>query len=52
MEAIGKVRHKNLVGLMGYCADTAQRLPKQKKNQIDELVVQNDELVNLNSYLL
>ncbi|KAF3528749.1 hypothetical protein DY000_02036581 [Brassica cretica] len=26
VEAIGKVRHKNLVGLMGYCADTAQRM--------------------------
>ncbi|VYS64880.1 unnamed protein product [Arabidopsis thaliana] len=24
VEAIGKVRHKNLVGLMGYCADSAQ----------------------------
>ncbi|CAA3030869.1 probable receptor-like serine/threonine-protein kinase At4g34500 [Olea europaea var. sylvestris] len=26
VEAIGKVRHKNLVGLMGYCAEGAQRL--------------------------
>uniref|UniRef100_A0A1J3D042 non-specific serine/threonine protein kinase n=1 Tax=Noccaea caerulescens TaxID=107243 RepID=A0A1J3D042_NOCCA len=26
VEAIGKVRHKNLVGLMGYCADSAQRM--------------------------
>ncbi|XP_056854990.1 probable receptor-like serine/threonine-protein kinase At4g34500 [Raphanus sativus] len=26
VEAIGKVRHKNLVGLMGYCADTAKRM--------------------------
>jgi hypothetical protein len=25
VEAIGKVRHKNLVGLVGYCADGAQR---------------------------
>lgn len=25
VEAIGKVRHKNLVGLIGYCADGAQR---------------------------
>ncbi|KZV17739.1 putative receptor-like serine/threonine-protein kinase-like [Dorcoceras hygrometricum] len=26
VEAIGKVRHKNLVGLIGYCAEGAQRL--------------------------
>ncbi|XP_022859856.1 probable receptor-like serine/threonine-protein kinase At4g34500 [Olea europaea var. sylvestris] len=26
VEAIGKVRHKNLVGLMGYCVEGAQRL--------------------------
>ncbi|WJX36215.1 hypothetical protein P8452_24117 [Trifolium repens] len=26
VEAIGKVRHKNLVGLVGYCADGAQRM--------------------------
>lgn len=26
VEAIGKVRHKNLVGLIGFCADGAQRL--------------------------
>ncbi|XP_021731598.1 probable receptor-like serine/threonine-protein kinase At4g34500 [Chenopodium quinoa] len=26
VEAIGKVRHKNLVGLVGYCADGAQRI--------------------------
>ncbi|CAH9100519.1 unnamed protein product [Cuscuta europaea] len=26
VEAIGKVRHKNLVGLLGYCADGTQRL--------------------------
>ncbi|KFK30060.1 hypothetical protein AALP_AA7G211600 [Arabis alpina] len=26
VEAIGKVRHKNLVGLMGYCADSSQRM--------------------------
>ncbi|KAL4180577.1 hypothetical protein AMTRI_Chr13g92750 [Amborella trichopoda] len=26
VEAIGKVRHKNLVGLMGYCAEGAQRM--------------------------
>ncbi|XP_010447069.1 PREDICTED: probable receptor-like serine/threonine-protein kinase At4g34500 [Camelina sativa] len=26
VEAIGKVRHKNLVGLMGYCADSVQRM--------------------------
>lgn len=26
VEAIGKVRHKNLVGLIGYCADGAQRM--------------------------
>ncbi|XP_051147450.1 probable receptor-like serine/threonine-protein kinase At4g34500 isoform X1 [Andrographis paniculata] len=26
VEAIGKVRHKNLVGLLGYCADGAERL--------------------------
>ncbi|XP_024966456.1 probable receptor-like serine/threonine-protein kinase At4g34500 [Cynara cardunculus var. scolymus] len=26
VEAIGKVRHKNLVGLMGFCADGAKRL--------------------------
>ncbi|CAN8327546.1 unnamed protein product [Cochlearia groenlandica] len=26
VEAIGKVRHKNLVGLMGYCADIVQRM--------------------------
>ncbi|KAA8536108.1 hypothetical protein F0562_028586 [Nyssa sinensis] len=26
VEAIGKVRHKNLVGLTGYCAEGAQRL--------------------------
>jgi len=25
VEAIGKVRHKNLVGLVGYCAEGAQR---------------------------
>lgn len=25
VEAIGKVRHKNLVGLIGYCAEVAQR---------------------------
>ncbi|KAH7689866.1 Non-specific serine/threonine protein kinase protein [Dioscorea alata] len=26
VEAIGKVRHKNLVGLLGYCADSAKRM--------------------------
>ncbi|XP_030943952.1 probable receptor-like serine/threonine-protein kinase At4g34500 [Quercus lobata] len=26
VEAIGKVRHKNLVGLVGYCAEGAQRM--------------------------
>ncbi|XP_042984465.1 probable receptor-like serine/threonine-protein kinase At4g34500 [Carya illinoinensis] len=26
VEAIGKVRHKNLVGLIGYCAEGAQRM--------------------------
>ncbi|KAK9691081.1 hypothetical protein RND81_09G174700 [Saponaria officinalis] len=26
VEAIGKVRHKNLVGLLGYCADGVQRM--------------------------
>ncbi|KAL3515174.1 hypothetical protein ACH5RR_022076 [Cinchona calisaya] len=26
VEAIGKVRHKNLVGLIGYCADGARRM--------------------------
>ncbi|KAL9245018.1 hypothetical protein vseg_018717 [Gypsophila vaccaria] len=26
VEAIGKVRHKNLVGLIGYCADGVQRM--------------------------
>ncbi|GAV69985.1 Pkinase domain-containing protein/CAP_N domain-containing protein/CAP_C domain-containing protein [Cephalotus follicularis] len=26
VEAIGKVRHKNLVGLLGYCAEGAQRM--------------------------
>ncbi|KAL8540242.1 hypothetical protein ACS0TY_001720 [Phlomoides rotata] len=26
VEAIGKVKHKNLVGLLGYCAEGAQRL--------------------------
>ncbi|KAJ0986935.1 hypothetical protein J5N97_005291 [Dioscorea zingiberensis] len=26
VEAIGKVRHKNLVGLLGYCAEAAKRL--------------------------
>lgn len=26
VEAIGKVRHKNLVGLIGYCAEVAQRM--------------------------
>ncbi|KAL8109055.1 hypothetical protein AgCh_025229 [Apium graveolens] len=26
VEAIGKVRHKNLVGLIGYCAEGLQRL--------------------------
>ncbi|KAH9616767.1 hypothetical protein KSS87_000243 [Heliosperma pusillum] len=26
VEAIGKVRHKNLVGLVGYCADGVQRM--------------------------
>ncbi|GMJ12799.1 hypothetical protein like AT4G34500 [Hibiscus trionum] len=26
VEAIGKVRHKNLVGLVGYCTDGAQRI--------------------------
>ncbi|XP_022972437.1 probable receptor-like serine/threonine-protein kinase At4g34500 [Cucurbita maxima] len=26
VEAIGKVRHKNLVGLMGYCAEGTQRM--------------------------
>jgi len=25
VEAIGKVRHKNLVGLVGYCAEGAKR---------------------------
>lgn len=25
VEAIGKVRHKNLVGLVGYCAEGPQR---------------------------
>lgn len=25
VEAIGKVKHKNLVGLLGYCAEGAQR---------------------------
>lgn len=25
VEAIGKVRHKNLVGLLGYCAESAKR---------------------------
>lgn len=25
VEAIGKVRHKNLVGLLGFCADGAKR---------------------------
>lgn len=26
VEAIGKVRHKNLVGLLGYCAEGPKRL--------------------------
>lgn len=26
VEAIGKVRHKNLVGLIGYCAEGVKRL--------------------------
>lgn len=38
VEAIGKVRHKNLVGLVGYCAEGAQRyFPPAHKTSFFEM---------------
>lgn len=50
VEAIGKVRHKNLVGLVGYCAEGAQRYNIMFKHValiISLKVFQMKKLVNM-----